>query len=295
MDCPHCQAALEDEPGSFCAACGGALRSVPSEPAPAVPLVCSEAPRCTVHSDRPTRQVCGRCGLFACGECLRVSRTGAAICAACVERTNEGAVAIPWEDRSGTGVLVGYLKTTAAVMLSPGKTFREAPTATGRWWDPISYALLSWLLSLLAGGALILASMEPWLSGKLKGSDLPFPASQTLLFTALGLVFFPAAFLGMLFVLSGVEHLCLKLVGVQTRGLEATLRAYCYSYAPVFLAVAPVVENTLFFVWQLVCRGYAYRGLRETTGGKAALGMLLPWGLCAGGAVLLILLAGLLR
>lgn len=287
MDCPHCQAALEDEPGSFCAACGGALRSVPSEPAPAVPLALSEAPRCAVHSHRPTRQVCGRCGLFACGECLRVSRAGAAICATCAERTNEGAVPIPWEDRAGSGFLVAYLKTTAAVMLRPGKTFREAPPATGRWWDPISYALLSWLLPVLGWAALTLSSMAPLLTGKLKSADLPFAAGHLLSATVVALALYPVVLLGTLFVLSGVEHLCLKLVGVQTRVFETTLRAYCYSYAPAFLVLAPVVGSLLLFVWGLVCRGNAYRGLHETTGGKAALGMLLPWGLCCTGSLVL--------
>ncbi|MGI5864080.1 MAG: YIP1 family protein [Myxococcales bacterium] len=319
MLCPHCHSAVEEAFLSFCPSCGGILESTPVEPAraprfaeseaphadldspladferpsagsvaAAAPLAGFDAPRCAVHPDRPTRQVCSRCGAFACGDCLRISRTGAAICVACVERTNDGAVPVPWEDRDRAGLVSAFLQTTAAILLSPGKTFREMPPTTGRWWGPLSFALVSLAIPFLVAVVFFFVGADDVLGRASQVAsrrpDLPVAALAILM--ALGF----ASYLAIIFVLAGVEHLCLKLVGVQTRGYEATLRGHCYSYAPAFVTVFPIVGGMAFFVWQLICRGFAYRGLHDATGGQAALAVLLPWGLCCAGNVLLFLL-----
>jgi hypothetical protein len=297
MNCPRCSSLLDEDDARFCPYCGASLAE-PSAPAastaaasalPAAdPSSAGEAagpvaapadalPRCARHPDRTTRQTCPRCGTFTCGECTRVTRTGDPICASCYERTGGGTQPIPWEQRSERGLLGGYIKTTAEVMLGPAELFSRSAPTTGRWWDPISYALLSGLIATLGYGALAFFTVAPDLD-RLFGEKLD-SAAGVAAFAVAGLAFlaFQAA---TLFIGSGLEHLMLMLVGARPRSYEATLRGYCYSYAPTFLMVLPVVGAWAFLLWQIVCRVLAYRGLHETTGGRATAAVLLPWAAC---------------
>lgn len=294
MNCPRCATPLEEDDARFCPCCGESLgapaaglpAAAPAAPEPEPePEQHSALPHCARHPERPTRQTCPRCGTFACGECLRVTRAGDPICVGCFERTGGGAEPLPWEQRSERGLATSYFKTTAAVLLSPSETFSRASPATGRWWDPISYALLAGVVAILAYAALAVAALVPDLSKLFEGKlD---DATGALAFGVGGLVSL-ALFGAMLFVGSGLEHLMLMLVGARPRSYEATLRGYCFSFAPVFLVLLPVVGGWIFFVWQIVCRVLAYRGLHETTGGRAVSAVLLPWVACCTFSTLLV-------
>jgi hypothetical protein len=100
------------------------------------------------------------------------------------------------------------------------------------------------------------------------------------------------------FMVTGVHHLTLMIVGVKVRPFEASLRAVCFGLAPLFWGVVPFCGYYASLVWAAVCMIFGHKAVHRTTGGKAAAGVLLPAGLCCGsiavlyGAVVAVALAG---
>ena len=242
--------------------------------------------------------ICSRCGTFACRECLVVGADGQGVCTACQARQGETAP-MAWERRSEIGFFKAYWETTKGIMFSPNTAFDKLEPETGSWWDPLSYAIFStymgigptYLIYALAIGSGMMFSMFQKSSG---GNELSGGVGLGIMVgIIIGIIIFiPIVAIINAFILAGIEHLCLKLVGAQPRSFEATLRAHCYSDAPMFWGVVPFCGPYAFFVWQLVCRIFGYKAVHKTTGGKAAAGVLLPLGaicLCVGGAYAILI------
>jgi hypothetical protein len=202
---------------------------------------------------------------------------------------------VPWEQRSKIGLFQGYWQTSKAVMFSPGESFERLAPETGRWWDPLSYAIVSSYLGIsgifmfylfIGGLAAIAARMDksPMKIGASEGTLIVVIVAAALLGF---LLFVPIASLMTVFIWGGIEHLTLKLVGVNTRGFEATLRGSCYAQAPMVIGVIPMCGSYVYPVWQIVCKIFAYRGVHKTSGGKATAAVLLPVALCCGGGIAL--------
>jgi hypothetical protein len=104
--------------------------------------------------------------------------------------------------------------------------------------------------------------------------------AATALVIAVLLVLIPISAAANVFIMGGLEHLTLQLVGVKTRSFEATLRAFCYGTAPMFCGVVPFFGSQVTLVWSLVCRVRGYSVVHKTGVGKAVAGALIPIGLC---------------
>jgi len=174
-------------------------------------------------------------------------------------------------------------------MSSPTQAFDRMAPITGRWWDPLSYSIVSAFLGV--SGILVIYLAAFGVVGvvgfvqektKIAPSEGLMVAAIIGLIVVMFLIFIPLSAIMSAFVMGGLEHLMLKLVGVKTRGFEATLRGTCYSTAPMILGAIPLCGAYVYPVWQLVCRIFAYRGLHKTTGGRATAAVLLPLVLCCG-------------
>ncbi len=248
--------------------------------------------RCAIHADHPAVDVCARCGNFVCPDCLVVSSGGVAHCSTCQARGEVDHWRVPWEERHKLGLFRGYWETTKAVMLRPDQSFGGLSPETGKWWDPLSYAIISNYLGVSGIAAFYLLMFG--IGGVAAYLDKSSKSSASLgVAEAVAIVGIIVFFLVMVpigailgaFVWGGVEHLMLKLVGVNTRGFEATVRGACYSAAPAVLGLVPVCGSYVHPVWGIVCRIFAYRGVHKTTGGKATAAVLIPVGLCCVGGV----------
>ena len=96
-----------------------------------------------------------------------------------------------------------------------------------------------------------------------------------------------------LFLVAGVLHLCLMLVGGARQGLEATIRVVAYSESATLLAIVPLCGGLAGTLWMLVLYVIGLRELHGTSTSRAVLAVILPVFLCCGLAVLMaVLFAG---
>jgi hypothetical protein len=89
-----------------------------------------------------------------------------------------------------------------------------------------------------------------------------------------------------LFIVSGMLHLFLMIVGGARAGFEATFRVVSYSVSPYLLMVIPYCGVLITPLWALSLFMIGIRDAHETTGGKATAAVLFPFLLCCGMMVL---------
>ena len=53
---------------------------------------------------------------------------------------------LPWERRSELGFFKGYWETTKNIMFNPNTAFDRVQSETGQWWDPLLYAIVSYVI-----------------------------------------------------------------------------------------------------------------------------------------------------
>lgn len=243
--------------------------------------------RCRTHPELVAAGTCTRCGTFYCANCL-TPRGADYLCATCLERFG----GLPWDERETIGTWRAWWRTSLAMISSPTVTLQSArPDAP--MGSSVMFALISTLVGygptlVLYGAAFVPIVM---LAGKESGRDAKLGL--------LGPVFF-LAYLAVLmvmqvvfvFVLAGIDHLALLLVGAQPRSYATTMRANALSMGVYLLGLVPVCSFYVFPIWALVLRIIALMHLHRTTAGKAALAVLLPLvlfcGLCGIGYASLI-------
>ncbi|NBD10191.1 zinc ribbon domain-containing protein [Corallococcus silvisoli] len=263
--CPSCRAPFA--PGAeTCRACGAPL------------LLTADAggaePVCAVHPQWRSVATCPRCGVFACARCLRAGREGA-ICATCLEREPLGQV--PWDQREELGTLKAFWKTCFGMLMRPTETLRglnpDAPVSSS-----LGFVLLSAIAGFLSTGLVYtvfiglilglvpakdasaedLESMKPWLTAGM----------------ALWTVLMPFFSTGMTLVNAGLDHLILRMGGVE-RGFSVTMRAHALSQSPYIVGVIPFVALYAAPFWAAGLRAVTYRALHKTSWGTAIAGAFL--------------------
>ncbi|MGI5864081.1 MAG: YIP1 family protein [Myxococcales bacterium] len=290
MTCPRCGSLVEDGTSSFCPYCGAFLGHKPT-----VAIALGQA-RCARHPEVEAIEVCGRCGAFACARCATRNREGQVICAACAERIHPHSWIVPWEERQKHGLLKAYWLTTKAIMFKPGESF-EGMAPSDSWWSPLSYAILSSLAAFSGVALFYLFIFGAGFVGALFGSTEEgvklggMMAGLGVGTVAIALVGAVAMAVVGTFVLGGVEHLMLMIVGARPGDFHTTVRAYCYAHAPMIFGLVPMCGAYVYPFWQLVCRIFGYKGLHKTTGGKATAAVLIPMGLCCGAGIAIYALA----
>jgi hypothetical protein len=252
--CPHCQHTVVNVQDRFCANCGGILPLPESGGAVAPPPLSSSEP--TVIAPPPLPPGFG---------------------AAQPEPARAG---IPWEARERIGFLTAFVETTRQVLLAPTDFFKAMPVSGGLG-SPFLYGVLVGYLGLAVQAvydAILKTLVGPRLS--------PFTADprfeQLAGFFEGGVGFFGTLIAGpfllalALFVVAGLTHLFLMLLGGARRGFEATFRVVAYSSATAVFSILPFCGGLIGLVWRAVV---AILGLAEAHGigrGTAAGAVLLP-------------------
>jgi hypothetical protein len=243
-NCPRCQAPLTDPPERFCPSCGADLELQ------APPTIPGEAPPSSGWAPGPG------------------ARAGT-----------------PWERRDEIGFASALVETTQRVLTSPGEFFRGMPV-TGGIGAPLVYALIIGYaglvisaiydfvlesvmgssLSRFGGGSEAMAGMMPYLAG---AAGLGVKVIIGPFFVAIGL-----------FILSGITHLALMLLGGAARGFEATFRVACYSEAAALLNIIPVCGGVIGPIVMVVLMIIGISEAHGTTRARAAAAVLLPVVVC---------------
>jgi hypothetical protein len=249
--CPRCQSLLPEPPERFCPNCGADLEIAPTMPPPPVP------------PPPPSP------GLPAGGW-------------APAEGRREGT---PWERRDRIGFAAALVETTQQVLTAPTAFFRAMPV-TGGIGAPLLYAILLGYAGLVVSAIydFVLTTVTGSTFGSFGGTneavDRMMPYIQGGFGLGLKLVLGPVILIVMLFLMAGIVHLGLMMVGGAARGFEATLRVACYSEAAAIFHVIPLCGQVLAAVYMIVLMVIGLSEAHGTTRGKAAFAVLLPIFLC---------------
>lgn len=191
----------------------------------------------------------------------------------------------PWERRGEIGLASALVETTQRVLTGPTAFFRAMPV-TGGIGSPLVYALIIGYaglvisaiydfvlesvmgssLSRFGGGSEAMAGVMPYLGGGV-GLGVKLICGPFLLAISV-------------FLLAGIVHLALLLLGGAARGFEATFRVTCYSEAAALLNIIPVCGGVIAPVLMLVLMIIGVAEAHGTTRARAAAAVLLPIVLC---------------
>jgi hypothetical protein len=293
VTCPSCKTPYAA--GSiYCSVCGFPLERpvVMAVPAPAST---GGLPACAVHPGVMAVRPCPRCGTFACASCLVTMPAGDQLCVRCEASGVAGL--LPWDQREQLGTLRAFFSTSWKVISGPDVTFTSA-RQEGSLGSSMLFATLANIAGMLTtlvaygfifGGMFLFGGengglFKEWSGPAVAGMIVAGVLGYLVLLVLMGL--------GSLLFFSALDHLALKLVGANPAAWTVTVRAYALSMGPYLVGLIPFCGFYVFPIWSLVVRVFAYKGLHRTSGGKAALGALLPIGafvlLIVGGYALLL-------
>ncbi|MFL5344743.1 MAG: YIP1 family protein [Hyalangium sp.] len=227
---------------------------------------------CAVHPERVALQPCGRCGTFACEECLRDSPPGETLCAACVAR--EGTYLLPWDERQELGIVRAWFKSVLPIMLRPRATFSAAARRPGDAGGSILFALIANFLGFFTTLLLftLLMAFMPIPMEPTPGA-IPYRALMVGTYGSM-IVLAPLFGLAATVLMAAIDHVVMRIFG-KPQPFETTLRAASLAQAPLALGVIPFCSLYIAPFWVLVAKVFAYKGLHRTTTGVAAAGALL--------------------
>jgi hypothetical protein len=183
----------------------------------------------------------------------------------------------PWEQPGS--FFQRWIDTAKSILLDPQGGFRNV-RRTGGLGAPLTYyivgfspAVLGYLLFNLFGLGL----------GMMGSDDAAGAAAGAAIIGGGmigGLLFFVIAYLVGFFILTGIVHLVLSLLGGTKHGYEATVRTFAYAHGSALpIAIIPFCAP-IAGLWALVCEIFGLAEMQETTPVKAAIAIFSPLLLC---------------
>ena len=151
----------------------------------------------------------------------------------------------PFEQLDRYGFFPGLFMTVKLALTSPRLFFSVMPMGGGLT-KPLTFAIL---LAMLQGFAqFIWGATGMSVSLDMMGQELtpvPFSFSKSLF----QLLLTPAIVATELFLVAGLFHLGLVVLGGAKAGFEGTFRASAYSFAPIVLGIVPLVSLNVLSAW----------------------------------------------
>ncbi|OGP54644.1 MAG: hypothetical protein A2Y65_03600 [Deltaproteobacteria bacterium RBG_13_52_11] len=183
----------------------------------------------------------------------------------------------PWEDMAILGFFTAFFRTMKEVLFSPTAFFRRMPVDKGIS-NPLFYGvIISFLATIIAllfqfavTGFIGSFTGEEGMKG-MEGVNL-FQVTFILLYA----FFFPILAAVGLFIVSGILHLCLLIVGGGKRGFETTFRVVAYTCSTQVFSLVPFIGPFIYFFYTLVVYVIGFRESHRTTTGRAFIAVLLP-------------------
>ncbi|MGD8385918.1 MAG: YIP1 family protein [Desulfobacteraceae bacterium] len=178
----------------------------------------------------------------------------------------------PWEDRSRLGLWQGIFQTFRDVLFNPINMFRNLQFGQGLK-EPLAFGLLFGSVGMMFS-MFWQFLMAAWgLGGSFKEISAHFPV--TLVF--LGLLILTPFIVGLLlFIVSGIMQLLLRMVGGGAHGFEATFRVIAYGQAAQVFAVIPFLGGFVASLWLLVVEVIGLREMHETSYLRVILAFAIP-------------------
>jgi hypothetical protein len=195
-------------------------------------------------------------------------------------------VAPAWERRPAVKLFPAFFMTIRDVLFEPHLTFPRMPV-DGRLIPPTTFLLL---LQFTVG----LVSYAIWLS--LQAVQLPyytqmlskteelrnFNLPMWILFILVPGVFIlgVAIWVGFNFLMAGIHHLILMLLGGANKGYDATYKVVCYAYSANVFNLIPFCGGFAVIPFFFVASIIGLSKVHGIEGWKASVAMLAPYVLC---------------
>lgn len=190
----------------------------------------------------------------------------------------------PWEQPGA--FFQRWLDTAKSILFDPQNGFKNV-RRTGGIGAPLTYYFVGAAPALI--GYLLFSMLGMGMGMMGGGSDAVAGAAIMGGGMVGGLVAVILVYLVGFFILTGVVHLVLSLLGGAKHGYEATVRVFAYAHGSALpLAIIPPCA-AIAGLWALVCEIFGLAEMQETTPVKAAIAIFSPLILCC---ILWVLLWG---
>jgi phage FluMu protein Com len=214
---------------------------------------------------------------------------------------SSGRTGPPWE-RDGQNVN-SYIETVKQVFMDPLTTFANM-RREGGFGKPLMYAIVGAFVGMVVSSIYNLLFPNPFIGFfvRLGGDARAFSQPAGAIGFICSIVVTPFAVAAVSFILTGIYHLMLMLVGGNQFGFETTYRVWCYGAGTTgLLQVIPFLGGIASFIAHIVYMVLGLMKAHEISAGKAVLAVLLPILLCCSaillmwGALVAVLLSGAQR
>ncbi len=206
----------------------------------------------------------------------------------------EGESSLPWQNvEPGRSAIGAMAQTVGRVLGQPSRAFSRIRSERS-----LASSLLYVLILGTIGGWIGLAWQVAFQALTARGGGQA-PAAAAVggpaIYAAIGAVLTPLLVIVGSFIGAGILHLCLLIVGGANETFEATYAVVAYATgSTALLAIIPVCGGLVGAVWAIVVEIIGLSRAHRTTGGRAALAVLLPIVLCFGLAVAVGLMVGII-
>jgi hypothetical protein len=182
------------------------------------------------------------------------------------------------------GFVSALVETTQRVLTRPTAFFRSLAPTGGMgsallyavvlgYLGAVAEALYNFIAYLMMGSGFGIFGSSPQME-RLR----PFLEGPGMLIGTL--IVGPVIIVFRVFVLAGITHVCLLLLGGARHGFEATLRTVCFAEATSVARIIPFCGGIVAFVYGIVTLTIGLSEVHGISRGKAAAAVLLPFLLC---------------
>lgn len=195
-------------------------------------------------------------------------------------------VAPAWERRPAEKLFPAFFMTIRDVLFEPHLTFPRMPV-DGRLIPPTTFLLLlQFTVGLVSYGIWIALELVqlPYVSKAFSGSEelrnFNFPVWALFILIPGAFILYVAIWLGFNFLMAGIHHLMLMLLGGANKGYDATYKVVCYSYSAHVFSLIPFCGGFAVIPFFFVSSIIGLSKVHGIEGWKASVAMLAPYVVC---------------
>jgi hypothetical protein len=203
--------------------------------------------------------------------------------------TVAGRPGLPWEHRQERGFFNAFVETLTMVLTRPAEAF-SVMKREGGLGEPLIYALIGGCLGGIVSALFSLGLKSIGLFTD-KNNSL---AAMTGMGIGVGaIILVPLGIVIVLFIWSGLAHLCLMIVGGANQPFETTFRVFAFTQGSAGpLQIIPLCGGLISGIWAIVCNCIGLARAQETDTGRALLAVLSPLIICCGALFIAFMFLG---
>jgi len=196
---------------------------------------------------------------------------------------------LPWEHRPERGFFNAFIETLTMVLTRPAEAF-SVMKREGGLGEPLIYALIGGCLGGIVSALFSLGLQSIGLFTD-KNNNL---APMTGMGIGVGaIILVPLGIVIVLFIWSGLAHLCLMIVGGANQPFETTFRVFAFTQGSAGpLQIIPLCGGLISGIWAIVCNCIGLARAQETDTGRALLAVLSPLIICCGALFIAFMFLG---